>query len=375
MTNRKNTGRGFGFHIVKRDAISPIGSVLIRALAIIASLIICTLVILSVTRNSSNGNASQLIKSMLYGNFGTSRKIWQMVMNVSILQCISLAVTPAFKMKFWNLGAEGQALVGALVSVILMFILGDTLPMWMTLVVIAVAAMISGCIWGLLPAIFKAKFGTNETLFTLMMNYIAMQLVLFSIPFIDKSGSNVIRSIQSPFEGQRYWFPEIFGSRYGLILIISVVLTVLMFVYLKFSKHGYEISVVGESENTAKYIGINVKKVVLRTMTISGLLCGLVGFIFAVGKDCTVNANTIGGIGFTAVMVSWLAKFNPIIMTAASFLIVFLEIGSSQFIEDCKLDNSSITGIIIGIVLFFVIGCEFFANYKIQANTKGEHRK
>ncbi len=366
MTDNTKQQKKYGFHIVKRDAISPLGSVLIRAAAIVFSLIICTFVILMVT----DYGPSQLVSSMLQGSFGTKRKIWIMIMNVSILQCISLAVTPAFKMKFWNLGAEGQSLIGALVSVILMMKLGGTYPQWLTLIIIAAVSMLSGCIWGIIPAFFKARFGTNETLFTLMMNYIAMQLVLFSIPFIDKSGSNVIRAISSPFEGSRYWFPEFFGSRYGLILIIAVVLTILMFVYLKFSKHGYEISVVGESENTARYVGINVKKVVLRTMAISGLLCGLVGFLFAVGKDTTVNVNTIGGLGFTAVMVSWLAKFNPIFMTAASFLIVFLEVGSSQVIEDCKLGDSSIGGILTGIVLFFVIGCEFFARYKLQVNSK-----
>ena len=372
MSNNTKNQKKFGIHIVKRDAISPISSIAIRVVAIAFSLVICTLIILAVT----DSQPSQLIESMLYGSFGTERKMWTMIMSVSILQCISLAVTPAFKMKFWNLGAEGQALIGALVSVIMMMELGGKYPQWITLIMIAAAAMISGCIWGIIPAFFKARFGTNETLFTLMMNYIAMQLVLFSIPFIDKSGSNVIRSIQSPWKPESlFWFPEIFDSRYGLILIIAVALTVMMFIYLKYSKHGYEISVVGESENTARYIGINVRKVVLRTMAISGLLCGLVGFIFAVGKDMTVNVNTIGGIGFTAVMVSWLAKFNPILMTAASFLIVFLEIGSGQVIEDCKLGDSSIAGILTGVVLFFVIGCEFFAGYKIQMNSrKGDNK-
>lgn len=371
MTNKSNNFRHeFGIHIVKRDAIPLSISVIIRAVAIILSLIVCAAVLLAITGNG----ALQLVESMLYGNFGSERKIWLLLTNLSILQCLSLAVTPAFRMKFWNLGAEGQALVGALVSVILMLKLGNTFSRPITLIIIAAAAMICGMIWGLIPAAFKARFGTNETLFTLMMNYIAMQLVLFCIPFIDKSGSNVIRSIRSPWKNSRFWFPDIFGSRYGLIVIIAAVLTILMFIYLKYSKHGYEISVVGESENTARYIGINVGKVILRTMAISGLLCGLTGFIFAVGKDASVNTNTIGGLGFTAVMVSWLAKFNPILMTAASFLIVFLESGSRQVIEDCKLGDSSISGILTGIVLFFIIGCEFFAQYKIQINSKKEEK-
>lgn len=354
------------FHVVKRGEISIFGSIAIRAISIILALLACGIFIMAIT----GCDPIELVQRMLQGNFGTKRKVWITLMNLSLLQCMSLAVTPAFRMKFWNLGAEGQALIGALVSVIIMRTITPSIPQWAGLILIAVAAMIGGLIWGCIPALFKAYFNTNETLFTLMMNYIAMQLVSFFIPFIDKSGSNVIRSIASPWGST--WFPNVFGNRYGLVVVIAAILTVLMYVYLHYTKQGYEISVVGESENTARYIGINVKKVILRTMAISGLMCGLAGFIFAVGKDATVNVSTVGGMGFTAVMVSWLAKFNPAVMTLASFLIVFLENGSSQIIEDLKLGNSSIGGILTGITLFFIIGCEFFVQYKIQMRSKKE---
>lgn len=369
MTNNTKHVHEPRIQIVKRNGIPLWQSVAVRAVAIVLALIVCAAFIVAIT----GCGPFELVGRMISGNFGTKRKVWTMLMNLAILQCISLAVTPAFKMKFWNLGAEGQTLIGALVSVILMLKLGGTLPQIPTLIIIAVAAMAGGFIWGIIPAFFKAQFGTNETLFTLMMNYVAMQLVLFFIPFIDKSGSNVIRSIQSPWGS--FWFPELFGSRYGLVVVISVVLTIFMFIYLKFSKQGYEISVVGESENTARYIGISVKKVILRTMALSGLLCGLAGFIFAVGKDATINVNTVGGLGFTAVMVSWLAKFNPIIMTLASFLIVFLENGSVQVIEDLKLGNSSIGDILTGITLFFIIGCEFFVQYKLHIRASKKEEK
>lgn len=362
MTNKSNNFRHeFGIHIVKRDAVPLAISVIIRAVAIILSLIVCAAVLLAITGNGP----LQLVQSMLYGNFGTDRKIWLLLTNLSILQCLSLAVTPAFRMKFWNLGAEGQALIGALVSVILMLKLGNTFSRPITLIIIAAAAMICGMIWGLIPAAFKARFGTNETLFTLMMNYIAMQLVLFCIPFIDKSGSNVIRSIRSPWENSRFWFPDIFGSRYGLIVIIAAVLTILMFIYLKYSKHGYEISVVGESENTARYIGINVKKVIIRTMLLSGAICGLAGLLLVAGTDHSLTRDTVGGRGFTAIMVSWLAKFNPIYMVLTSFLLVFLEKGAIEISTKFGLNNS-FSEILTGIIIFFIIGSEFFINYSIK---------
>ena len=115
-----------------------------------------------------------------------------------------------------------------------------------------------------------------------------------------------------------------------LNILIVLVLTVAMYIYLKYSKHGYELSVVGESENTAKYIGINVKKVILRTMFVSGAVCGIAGFLLVGGTDHTISSTTAGNRGFTAIMVSWLAKFNPIYMIITSLLLVFLSAGASQ---------------------------------------------
>jgi len=146
-------------------------------------------------------------------------------------------------------------------------------------------------------------------------------------------------------------------------------LTIAMYVYLKYSKHGYEISVVGESQNTARYIGINVKKVIIRTMALSGALCGIAGFLLVAGTDHTINTGTVGGMGFTAIMVSWLAKFNPILMAVASFLIVFLERGAGEIATAFQL-NESVSDILTGIILFFIIGCEFFVRYKVVFRSK-----
>ena len=138
-----------------------------------------------------------------------------------------------------------------------------------------------------------------------------------------------------------------------------------MFIYLKYSKQGYEISVVGESENTAKYIGINVKRVILRTMGLSGALCGVAGFLLVAGTNHTITTTTAGGMGFTAIMVSWLGKFNAGIMVVTSFIIVFLQRGAGEIATKFNL-NQSVADILTGIILFFIIGCEFFVNYKIN---------
>ncbi|MEE1320825.1 MAG: ABC transporter permease [Acutalibacteraceae bacterium] len=342
------------FHIVKREPMAWYFNVLVRAAAIIASLIVSAVVIMMLTKK----NPIEIYSSMISGAFGSSLRIWSLMQNVAILLCISLAVTPAFKMKFWNCGAEGQVLVGGLATVAVMMFLGDSLPYPALLLVMVIASVLASIIWAVLPALFKAQWNTNETLFTLMMNYVAIQLVAFFLKYFVKSGSGILTPM--PEHG----LPVLFGQSYLLNIIIVAVLTVITYIYLKKTKHGYEISVVGESENTAKYIGINVKKVVVRTLIVSGALCGIAGLLLVGGTNHTISTTTVDGRGFTAIMVSWLAKFNPVYMIFTSFLIVFLQKGAGQVSTDFRLP-SAISDIVTGIILFFIIGCEFFLQYKI----------
>lgn len=342
------------FHIVKREPMAWYFNVLVRAAAIVASLIVSAVVIMALTKK----NPIEIYSSMISGAFGSGLRIWSLMQNVAILLCISLAVTPAFKMKFWNCGAEGQVLVGGLATVAVMMFLGDSLPYPVLLLVMIIASVLASIIWAVLPAIFKAQWNTNETLFTLMMNYVAIQLVAFFLKYFVKSGSGILTPM--PEHG----LPVLFGQSYLLNIIIVAVLTVLTYIYLKKTKHGYEISVVGESENTAKYIGINVKKVVVRTLIVSGALCGIAGLLLVGGTNHTISTTTVDGRGFTAIMVSWLAKFNPVYMIFTSFLIVFLQKGAGQVSTDFRLPGA-ISDIVTGIILFFIIGCEFFLQYKL----------
>ena len=253
------------FHIAKRNSMVWWKAWLIRGAAILASLVVCALIIVLLTKQ----NPLEVYASMFKGSFGTKRKVWILLQNMAILLCISLAVTPAFKMRFWNLGAEGQVLIGGLASAACMFYIGDRLPNLLLILIMFVASVLGGIIWGVIPAYFKAKWNTNESLFTLMMNYIAIQLVSFAIMVWVPSGSSVMGVINSSTSAG--WIPDLFGKKYLFNILVVAAVTALMFVYLKYSKHGYELSVVGESENTARYIGINVKKVIIRTMVLSGL--------------------------------------------------------------------------------------------------------
>lgn len=364
MNNCEKKVREPLFHIVKRTSIPWGKAWLIRIASVAAALIVCALVTVFLTGENPLG----VFKTMIDGAVGTERRIWNLLQNMAILLCVSLAVTPAFKMRFWNIGAEGQALIGGLATATCMIFLGDKLPAPVLIIVMFAASVAAGAIWAVIPAVFKAKWGTNETLFTLMMNYIAMQLVsFFSYEWAVPKGSGHIGTINRTTHAG--WLPSIGGNDYLLNIIIVLVLTAAIYVYLKYSKHGYEISVVGESENTAKYIGINVKKVIVRTMILSGAICGLTGLLLVSGTDHTITRDTIGGRGFTAIMVSWLAKFNPVVMILTSLLIVFLQKGASQISTTYEL-NKSFSDIITGIIIFFIIGSEFFINYAVKFREK-----
>ena len=347
-------------HISKRDSLPMYKSWGIRGLAILAALVVAGIITMLLTGE----NPITVYTTMVKGAFGTSRRIWSLLQSLAMLLCISLAVTPAFKMRFWNIGAEGQVLIGGLATAGCMITLGDKIPNALLILVMIAASITGAAIWALIPAFFKAKFNTNETLFTLMMNYVAIQLVsYFEMYWENPKGSSNIGIInQSTHAG---WLPTIGNYDYLLNIIVVLALTIFMYIYLKYSKHGYELTVVGESENTARYIGLNVKKVIMRTMILSGAICGIAGLLLVGGTNHTITTTTAGGRGFTAIMVSWLAKFNPIYMILTAFLITFLQSGAGEISTVCGL-NESFSDIITGIILFFIIGSEFFINYKMH---------
>ncbi len=372
-------------HISKRAGLPAWKAWLIRGAAIVLALIVCAIVTMIVT----GLNPITVFKTMFDGTLGSSRRIWVTVYRIVILLGISMAVTPAFKMRFWNIGAEGQVLIGAFATAICIFYAGKmpffqnpNIPLAVKNLILipcmTVAALAAGALWGFLPAFFKSRWNTNETLFTLMMNYVALQLVKFMIAYrgfkyVWSPNGTVVGIFNSDSSLGSYgvgWLPEIAGSRYLLPALVIGILTVALYLYLKYSKHGYEIAVVGESERTASYSGIKVNRVIIRTMVLSGMICGLVGCLLA-GTDRTLTDTLVDGRGYTAVMVSWMSKFNPIGMIFSSFLLVFMSRGASEISTIFGL-NKSIGDILTGIILFFIIGSEFFINYQIHFRARKE---
>lgn len=347
------------FHMVKRDGLAPWKAWLIRIIAILLGLLISGIVASMLTEKPLDIVFSDMFEGA-FGRIleGNTFMLWRFLQRTAILLCLALGVTPAFRMRFWNCGAEGQALAGGLAAMICMIEIGDKVSYPLLLVLIVVSSVLAGAIWGLIPALFHAKYKTNETLFTLMMNYVITQVVAYYVYRIS-AGSMIIQAVST---GN---LPIIGDQKYLLNIVIVAVLMVATHIYMRYSKQGYEISVVGESQNTARYVGINVKKVIIRTMLISGAICGIAGMLMVAGTDHSINTNTMGGQGFTAIMVSWLGQFNPFIMAIVSALLIFVKDGAAK-VADRAMLNSSYADIACGIVILFLVGCEFFIQYSIK---------
>lgn len=343
--------------IVKRDLMPFWHKALVRAVAILLALVVDALFIYFVT----GLNPLEVYGVMFKGTFGNTMRFSWALRDLVTLLAIGIALAPAFKMRFWNIGAEGQVLAGGMATALVMVYMGDALPTPVLFIVMVLVSLIAGGVWGFVPAFFKAKWGTNETLFTLMMNYVAITFVASFTNFMRGKASSLGKLNMATQKG---WMPKVMGQTYTINIIIVLALMVVMYFYLKYSKQGYEIAVIGGSENTALYAGIDVKKVRIRTMIISGAICGLTGFLLVSGRDQTISTNTAGGDGFTAIIVAWLAKFNTFYMALIAFLLIFLSKGASEIASTYAL-NDFAADIIKGVILFFILGSEFFINYKL----------
>ena len=355
--------------VVKRPHIERRKAILFRVLALLSALLAGALLVALLgydpVQMYSDMVSGAIGKTFIAINkkgvlaFSTSSQATLKIM--TLLLVTSLGLTMAFKMRFWNIGGEGQILVGAISCSYIAIHYGDTWPQWLLITVMFLAGCIGGGLYGLIPALFKAKWGTNETLFTLMLNYIALNFITYL-------------QYQPAWQMPGTSFPKIRDfaetTRIGSVLgvhvgwIIALALAVLLYLYFAKTKQGYEVTVVGESTNTARYAGMNVPRIILRTMFISGAICGFAGFLQVAGADGTLTTDTAGGAGFTAITVAWLSGMNPLLMIVYSAFIAVLERGSNRIQTTMGIPKSA-ADMLIGIILFFMLGVEFFINYRL----------
>lgn len=351
--------------VSRRASIKLWQRIVITLGAILIAFLMCGVV----STIAEPGSFLEFYELFFGGMFVSGGAFLTVLWDAAFLFLIAVALAPVFKMRFWNIGAEGQCLMGALGAMIGLLFIAPHVPLFVALLIEIALAMLFAVTWAVIPAIFKAFFNTNETLFTLMMNYIATALVW---AFTLANSNNVVGSIDELYTGagEHYgWIPiaEQFNNSYIANIVIIALVAVVIWIYMKFSKHGYELSVVGGSQSTARYVGISVKKVIIRTVILTGVICGIVGFLAVAGNQHSISKEIIGGKGFTAILICWIGEFSVPLMAAYSFLINFISTGCKDASK--WLSYSDKVGNIC-VALFFValLVCTFFINFKTSIN-------
>lgn len=360
---RGSTSKAFPLYVVKRLDSNSKHAWTVRIVGILLAFLLAG-IMCTIFRPGTFGT----FYVEMFGGCFESSYFMDFLVCVSFYIIMALALTPAFKMKFWNIGGEGQTLISCLTCAGIIYFMPKSVGDGPLILLCLVAGIASGIIWAVIPAIFKAIFNTNETLFTLMMNYVAMGLVTLMISIWITNGSQVFPYL---YRGS---IEDLFGVKYLVIVIAAVLIILFMLYYLKKSKHGYELSVVGESVNTARYVGINVKKVIIRTIILSGAICGFLGFLLVCGVEHTVNENLVGGRGFTGVLIAWLGHFNPLEIVLYSFLVGIFFQGSKRAATTIGMASKQFSAITTGIFFLVIIAFEFFVSYQVLArkNEEGE---
>ncbi len=351
--------------LVKRDDMKKSKAIGIKIASFIGTFLFAMFLCFLVIKE----NYFEIIGTLFEGAF---IRPWKLALDVVLFLGFGIAIVPCFKMKYWNMGANGQVLIAALVSIVLMFYMEDwaaksTFNNILLILLMITASIVAGVIWGVIPAVFKTKFGTNETLFTLMMNYISMGLVSYANCLMaegKKESPGIINSAT-----QAGYFPVVI-NKYFLPILIIVLMSVVVYFYMSKTKHGYEISVVGDSINTAKYAGMKTNKIIIRTLVFSGALCGIIGFLYASAINQSITKDTCGSLGFTGVLIAWLSNFNPFVMALYSFILAFLTNGTSKVSSVYRLGSNNLSSVIIGLIFFSILIAESFIRYKIKVTKR-----
>lgn len=341
--------------IVKKAGMETKQAIILRSAAVLLSLVFAALVIFIF-----GYNPIKIYAKMIEGSFFTPFRIQETIHKAIPLIVLSLGVSVAFRMKFWNIGAEGQFYMGAVAASWVALNFGD-LPMLVLIPLMFIVAFIAGGLWSLVPAFLKIKCGASETLVTLMMNYIAIKFVTYLQigPWKDPNAGGFAKIAKFTSNAV---IPKVGGVHLGWI--IALALAALVYFLIKYTKLGYEISVLGENMDTARYAGMNVAKIIILAVLISGGICGIAGMIQASAVERSLSDQLSAGLGFTAVITAWLSQLSAPVIVIVSFLFSVMLQGGA-YIQTALQVPAAVAEIIQGIILFFVLGSEFFMQYKI----------
>jgi len=349
--------------ITAKPEVSGIRENLLRFAAACAA-ILCSMLIMALM----GFNPFEVYKNIISGSVGTAYRFKETINKAIPLSILSLGTAVAFKMKFWNIGQEGQFYLGAYGASLIAFSFPN-LPAPLLLPLMLITGLVFGAFWAFIPALLKIRFSTNETLVTLMLNYVAVKWISFlqyNGPWKDPQGLGFPKL--APFSASAI-LPSVLGIHIGWI--IALCLAALMYILLKRTKLGYEIEVIGESEATARYAGMGVFRITIIAIALSGGLCGAAGMIQASAIEHSLSEQLSGGLGFTSVITTWLARLDPLAILLIAFLFSLL-IQGGNFLQSSMRIPSSISLVLQGIIIFFVLGSEFFIRYRFAWDRKGE---
>ena len=344
--------------VIKREDVRKRETILIKVLSIAIALVLASIFLAAI-----GYDPLKVFSGMVKGAFGSQNRVRQTIIYAIPLVITAIGVSVAFKMQFWNIGGDGQIFMGAFGATLVALNL-STLPKVLLLILMAIAAMVFGAAWASIAAVLRTRFNTNETIITLMLNYIALKFITY-LQYDLLRDKNAMGFPKIPNFPNNAILPNLFNVHIGWI--IAILLVVVFYIIMKHSKLGYEISVLGQSENTARYAGINIKRTVINAVLISGALCGLTGFIQASAVSGTLSIEVTGGVGYTAIIVAWLSNLNSVIIAIVAILFAALTEGGSYIQTAYGIPNAA-AQVIQALILFSVLGSEFFTNYKIGFN-------
>lgn len=365
-----------GFHIVKRENCPLWKKVAFYLGAIAVALLLGSILLLAIgvdpityyTRMFTMGTVGNRYPHKVYMNY-LARWV--------PLALTSLALSLAFKMRFWNIGGEGQFIAGALAATAAAFLLEGKLPGALILLIMCVAAMVVAGLLGLLVAALKVKFGTNETLLTLMLNYILLYILSFIMN--NKTGWNIFLRPEAsrptarkvPTDALFPNFPVDGKFELSLCVILVLLIGVLLYVYLRHTKQGYEINVVGDSLGTARYAGMKTGRIVLRTVFLSASLIGLAAaFTVGTGTGTSLSVSITNDVGWTGIIVAWLSQLNTWVILLVSALINLLQFGSDNAATIFKQVDASFADMLQGFLLFLILAADFLIRFKFVRTKK-----
>ncbi len=308
--------------------------------------------------------------AMFDGAFGTTYARSETLVKAIPLMLTGLAVAIAFRMLFWNIGAEGQLVIGAIATAwIPLFLLKDSgLAPGGLLVIMGAAAFLGGALWGLFPAALKAFLRVNEIITTLMLNYVAILLLdyLYTGPWKDKEGFGFPGTANFKDVAALPRLPEwLEAGRVHAGLVLAIIAAVLIWLVLARTKWGFEIRVIGENPSAARYAGMSLARNILLVMLLSGGIAGLAGFSQVAGIAHRLQKGIAVGDGFTAIIVAWLAKLHPLGVLLVAILMAGLSVGGDQIAITMALP-AAVARILQGLILFFVLGGDIFVRYRLR---------